>query len=814
MEADQRWYEPSSEALFQANEVRVLFIAAAQVEEMLSLLQAYPDIEQAESFDASQATPTLDTLLGYDSVLVVADQPFADPEALGDVLADYVDAGGSVVQTVPTFAGASDRNDWSVQGRFAEEGYSPFVARGDSAITDYNVLLGDYLPSHPIMRGIRFVESTERFRQDVYLAPEAKLVASWDDAQALVATKGGVVALNVFIADNGWWTGDIDVIVHNSIIWLETRDDTPWLSISPPGGTLATSATVPLSLTFDTTGSQITQPGTYLANMRIVSSTPYEDATIPITLTVKEPTSWGGVAGTVASSGYCQRNPHPLEYAQVLIETTDGTQTRIHTDEQGAYQFWLSEQSGPVTLTVSAPDHQTFQEQKVPISHRATIFKDISLDLQQPCITANLMEVERTLQLGERETVPLTLTNSGTVSTPVKVSEASLGFSQPAAALALTEPGATLALSGTASPIPTGPRNGAAMATCDGQTFYLFGGYSTLSESTLDETWQYFPSNDQWIERAPMPFALSSMEAVCIGNMIYLVGGFQYGDPTDMFLRYDTVHDTWFASTWPDERSPLLTTWNGKLYALGGISYYYDEPQETWMYDPITDEWAELASMPEEISGGAAVTVDDTIYVIGAYTRVVQRYAPRTDTWDRSGPPLKQEYISPLALWYGDEIFVIGQPENEYSTRTVEVYRPSLWPDGEWEYSDLSLPYTLSSMAGACVGDKIWAAGGYDFDAGTFSVNQYLDGKRFCHRSNEADLDWLSHATRTTTLQPGESLTLDLLFDASGPATQRAGDYRALLLVQSDDPERDWFKIPVTLKVQGNHRLYLPFVVK
>lgn len=48
-------------------------------------------------FNLQGGTPTLAQLTPYDAVLVYTNNPPADPVAAGNVLADYVDAGGGVV---------------------------------------------------------------------------------------------------------------------------------------------------------------------------------------------------------------------------------------------------------------------------------------------------------------------------------------------------------------------------------------------------------------------------------------------------------------------------------------------------------------------------------------------------------------------------------------------------------------------------------------------------------------------------------------------------------------------------------------------
>ena len=47
--------------------------------------------------NVGSSTPTLAQLQAYDAVLFFSDASFADPTTFGNVLADYVDAGGGVV---------------------------------------------------------------------------------------------------------------------------------------------------------------------------------------------------------------------------------------------------------------------------------------------------------------------------------------------------------------------------------------------------------------------------------------------------------------------------------------------------------------------------------------------------------------------------------------------------------------------------------------------------------------------------------------------------------------------------------------------
>jgi len=62
-----------------------------------SQILAEPGVTGVDLFDASSGTPTLAQLQPYNIVVAFSNNPYADPVAMGDVLADYADTGGIVV---------------------------------------------------------------------------------------------------------------------------------------------------------------------------------------------------------------------------------------------------------------------------------------------------------------------------------------------------------------------------------------------------------------------------------------------------------------------------------------------------------------------------------------------------------------------------------------------------------------------------------------------------------------------------------------------------------------------------------------------
>lgn len=60
---------------------------------------AFPDVAVVDLVDTSDGTPSAAELRAYDVVMSSGDSSYADAEAWGNSLADYVDAGGIVVQS-------------------------------------------------------------------------------------------------------------------------------------------------------------------------------------------------------------------------------------------------------------------------------------------------------------------------------------------------------------------------------------------------------------------------------------------------------------------------------------------------------------------------------------------------------------------------------------------------------------------------------------------------------------------------------------------------------------------------------------------
>lgn len=181
-----------------------------------SLLQAYGDLGTVDLFDAINGTPTLVDLQAYDVVLTWLNYSYNNPTALGNALADYIDAGGKVINlmfSVGTGAGG-------IYGRFQTENYAAINA---SSYIFSTSCLGTYTSGHPIMAGVSSV--CDYYRPvGTSLGIESTEVARWADGELFVAAKDNrtVVSIAGYVGVYYQWTGQMPDVLHNAILYLYT----------------------------------------------------------------------------------------------------------------------------------------------------------------------------------------------------------------------------------------------------------------------------------------------------------------------------------------------------------------------------------------------------------------------------------------------------------------------------------------------------------------------------------------------------------------------------------------------------------------
>jgi len=179
-----------------------------------AILQAYGDLGTVDIYDARYVIPPLSLLKAYDVVLTWANYAFADEVIIGDMLADYVDLGGKVINLTWSFGGVGN----NLSGRFITQNYT--AIRSVSFVSTPECL-DYYNTSSPIMFGITHACSNW-YSTGTYLTSGSSMVAEYGDGELLIATKDdrSVVSINGYVGYAGIWYGRLADMVHNAIWWL------------------------------------------------------------------------------------------------------------------------------------------------------------------------------------------------------------------------------------------------------------------------------------------------------------------------------------------------------------------------------------------------------------------------------------------------------------------------------------------------------------------------------------------------------------------------------------------------------------------
>ncbi|MFD7024445.1 Kelch repeat-containing protein [Promicromonospora sukumoe] len=189
--------------------------------------------------------------------------------------------------------------------------------------------------------------------------------------------------------------------------------------------------------------------------------------------------------------------------------------------------------------------------------------------------------------------------------------------------------------------------------------------------------------------------------------------------------------------TW-EERAPMALerqelypeVVDDRIYVAGGllnpntgVSAHFDA------YDPATDSWDRLATMPQARHHIGLAEADGSLYAVGGFSGGFPRwraesdtfvYSPDDDTWS-SGVDLPEPRAEFVIESVRDQVFVIGGRVREtpgattftthVDSRTNEMFDPAA---GTWT-TLAPAPTARNSAASAVVDDRIYVIGGREF---------------------------------------------------------------------------------------------------
>jgi|GEM_PF-2693543 len=194
-------------------------------------------------------------------------------------------------------------------------------------------------------------------------------------------------------------------------------------------------------------------------------------------------------------------------------------------------------------------------------------------------------------------------------------------------------------------------------AVVDGHNVYFIGGYDGLHPQNYGTStvWKYDTLKDAWTTFTPLPVPKGAGAAVLLGREIHFFGGMNQNrtiNSGDHFvINLDAPNPTWrTAASMPNPRNHLGGAGiNGKIYAVGGQQFEESSvivQTDVHVYDPVTNQWTQVASLPNPRSqmNAATFVMDNRIIVAGGedyYDHAladVTAYDPTTNSWTALTP--------------------------------------------------------------------------------------------------------------------------------------------------------------------------------
>ena len=176
-----------------------------------------------------------------------------------------------------------------------------------------------------------------------------------------------------------------------------------------------------------------------------------------------------------------------------------------------------------------------------------------------------------------------------------------------------------------------------AIAEQVGGKIYLIGGLEPMENGlgtrVTGLNQMYDPAADTWTNRSPMPTTRNHAFSGAVNGKIYVIGGrlgagnIPATTNVDVVEEYDPAANLWGPIK---ERMPIAmsgggaTTCNGRIYAGGGewiTRELYAAFKALHEYDPATNTWQVLPSLPGAVHGNAMGCIGNKLHTVSGKMR-------------------------------------------------------------------------------------------------------------------------------------------------------------------------------------------------
>ncbi|MBN1602366.1 MAG: S8 family serine peptidase [Chitinispirillaceae bacterium] len=346
-------------------------------------VKSIPSIASLDILSGEKNTPNLDYLMQYDCVILSSNSSWADPDLLGDVLADYVDNDKMVILLVATIA---EGGDYQLRGRIATPEYMPIA---NANVYKDSCTSKDFI-QHEISNDVKSLSSFV-IANSASVQGNGVALGYYSCNNIIAAAYNSnhpILVINVFPVD-GCWGGDLIQMVSNSIEWGAGNK---WLQVEPENASFSILPGASESLTAKLNSLTLIG-GLYIGEISLFHNDPSvaNPKVIPVSMTVDgfrsltiEPQSvvfdqiWYGntdtVAVTLVNNGSEATTVSSITSDVGVFSCVQSSSIRVKARKSSKVQFVFNPSgignfSGNITVVSDAEDNSSIT---VPVYGTAT----------------------------------------------------------------------------------------------------------------------------------------------------------------------------------------------------------------------------------------------------------------------------------------------------------------------------------------------------------------------------------------------------------------------------------------------------------
>nr|QTM97704.1 KLHL10 [Sinohyriopsis cumingii] len=199
-------------------------------------------------------------------------------------------------------------------------------------------------------------------------------------------------------------------------------------------------------------------------------------------------------------------------------------------------------------------------------------------------------------------------------------------------------------------------------------------------------------------------------------EILFVVGGWSGGSPTNIVETYDTRADRWIVCDALDAgaRAYHGTAAIDKLiYVIGGFDgvEYFNSVR---CYDPVSKTWSEVAPMNAKRCYVSVAVLDGMVYAMGGYDghnrqNTAERYTPKKNQWSYIQPMNYQRSDASSSALQG-KIYICGGFNGTECLNNAEMYDPAI---NQWTMI-APMRNRRSGVGVMAYRDHIYALGGFN----------------------------------------------------------------------------------------------------